>query len=225
MKIRIGEFIRNRRRERNISQEALAEEFGVSVQAVSKWETGASFPDITLLPTIAEYFDADLNELFFCSKSESQRISLDEIKDDEKLRIVQLKGRKILSVDKYDPSIRIMLKTQSDKTNDKPTVNVEIWGNADIQGDINGNLSARQGVNCGRVEGNVTTESGVNCGGVGGNVDAGCGVNCGHVKGSVNSGGGVNCGGIGGDVTASHDIHCSEIKGDVSCQGNIFYEK
>lgn len=225
MKIRIGEFIRNRRRERNTSQEALAEKFGVSVQAVSKWETGASFPDITLLPTIAEYFDADLNELFFCSKSESQRISLDEIKDDEKLRIVQLKGRKILSVDQYDPSVRIMLKTQSYKPNDKPTVNVEIWGNADIQGDINGDLSARQGVNCGRVEGNVTAESGVNCGGVGGNVDAGCGVNCGHIEGNVDAGGGVNCGGIGGDVTASNDIHCSEIKGDVSCNGNIIYEK
>ena len=50
MEIKISDVIRNKRHEMNISQEALGEIFGVTVQAVSKWETGISYPDITMLP-------------------------------------------------------------------------------------------------------------------------------------------------------------------------------
>lgn len=40
MEIRINEVIKNKRRSMNVSQEVLAERLGVTVQAVSKWETG-----------------------------------------------------------------------------------------------------------------------------------------------------------------------------------------
>ena len=44
------------RKQRNLTQEQIAETLGVSCQAVSKWETNSSYPDITLLPSVADYF-------------------------------------------------------------------------------------------------------------------------------------------------------------------------
>ena len=60
----IGNQIKTFRLEKKVKQEELAEYLGVSAQAVSKWETGASTPDITLLPGIATYFGVAIDELF-----------------------------------------------------------------------------------------------------------------------------------------------------------------
>ena len=65
LEIKISEVIRNNRKKADISQETFAEAMGVSVQAVSKWETGMSYPDITMLPKISEYFKLSIDELFF----------------------------------------------------------------------------------------------------------------------------------------------------------------
>lgn len=61
--IRIGSKIASKRRERGITQEELATFLGVSKPAVSKWESGQSYPDITLLPVIATYFNMTVDEL------------------------------------------------------------------------------------------------------------------------------------------------------------------
>lgn len=53
MNLKIGEVIVNRRKEKGLTQEQLAEAVGVSTPAVSKWETGNTYPDITLLAPIA----------------------------------------------------------------------------------------------------------------------------------------------------------------------------
>jgi len=63
MKITIGDNIRRLRREMNITQEALAEWLNLSVTAVSKWERGETYPDITLLFPLAEFFGISLDEL------------------------------------------------------------------------------------------------------------------------------------------------------------------
>ena len=63
MTITLGENIRKKRTEQGITQEQLAEALEVSPQAVSRWENEASFPDITLLPVIAGYFDVTVDEL------------------------------------------------------------------------------------------------------------------------------------------------------------------
>ena len=55
--------IRAKRVNRNVTQEELAAALGVSNQAVSKWERGESYPDITLLPRMALYFETTLDEL------------------------------------------------------------------------------------------------------------------------------------------------------------------
>jgi transcriptional regulator with XRE-family HTH domain len=59
VKLKIAELRKNR----GIGQQELADVLGVSFQSVSKWETGTSMPDITLLPNIAEYFDVSIDEL------------------------------------------------------------------------------------------------------------------------------------------------------------------
>ena len=53
----------NLRKERKITQENLANYLGVTKAAVSKWELNQSYPDITLLPIIASYFDISIDDL------------------------------------------------------------------------------------------------------------------------------------------------------------------
>ena len=250
MEIKISEVIRIHRKQADISQETFAEAMGVSVQAVSKWETGMSYPDITMLPKISEYFKISIDELFF---GENPAVEYGGIPDDGKLRIIQFLGSKMLKKSNYDRNVRIMLEIPEfpDKV-----INAEIWGSADIDGDIGGNASAGDGINCGSVGGSVSAGDGVNCGSVGGDVAAGDGINCGSVGGDVAAGDGVNCGSVGGDVTAGDNVQCGNIgrnvnagcdincvdiygnaeasngnirchiiNGDVSCGGDIIYEK
>lgn len=70
----IGNKIKALRKERGITQEQLAENIGVTFQAVSKWETGIALPDITLAPVLASYFGVSMDTLF--------EFSLDKIKED-----------------------------------------------------------------------------------------------------------------------------------------------
>ena len=62
--VNIGEIIAKLRKEADLTQEALANMLGVSAQAISKWETGTTMPDIMLLPIIADVFDTDIDTLF-----------------------------------------------------------------------------------------------------------------------------------------------------------------
>ena len=67
----VGKNIRSLRCKRQINQEDLAETMGVTVQAISKWETGKANPDIMLLPKLAEYFGVTMERLFFVNESEN----------------------------------------------------------------------------------------------------------------------------------------------------------
>lgn len=60
---RIGNFLRELRKEKGITQEQLAEELHVSSRTVSRWETGSNMPDISLLVDIAEFFGVGIPEL------------------------------------------------------------------------------------------------------------------------------------------------------------------
>ena len=64
MEIKMGEKIKTLRKQKNISQEVLAQALGVSFQAVSKWETGTCMPDVTLIPAIAAFLEVSTDELF-----------------------------------------------------------------------------------------------------------------------------------------------------------------
>ena len=60
----VARTIARLRRERGMTQEALAERIGVSPQTVSKWETQATCPDVALLPVIADVFEVSIDALF-----------------------------------------------------------------------------------------------------------------------------------------------------------------
>ena len=63
MKIRISENIRSFRKERGLTQEQLAEVFGVTVGAVSKWESGMSVPEVEMILELAEFFEVSVDVL------------------------------------------------------------------------------------------------------------------------------------------------------------------
>lgn len=62
--IKLGEKIKTLRKEKNISQDILAQYLGVTFQAVSKWENETAMPDVTLIPAIAAFFGVSTDELF-----------------------------------------------------------------------------------------------------------------------------------------------------------------
>jgi transcriptional regulator with XRE-family HTH domain len=62
-KLNISKCIVQKRKEKGITQEKLAEYIGVSKASVSKWESGQSYPDILLLPELATFFNVSVDEL------------------------------------------------------------------------------------------------------------------------------------------------------------------
>lgn len=76
---RIGAFLRELRRGRGLTQQQIAEEFGVTVRTVSRWETGSNLPDIDLLLLLADYYEVDLKELL--SGSRKDETMEDEMKE------------------------------------------------------------------------------------------------------------------------------------------------
>lgn len=81
----LGARIVKYRKEKGLTQEAMAEQMGVSSQAVSKWENDVSCPDISLLPQLSRVLGVTTDELLTGNSSgvkvvpEAQRKSLDEL--------------------------------------------------------------------------------------------------------------------------------------------------
>jgi len=63
----IGNQIKQLRLRRGVTQEVLAKHFGLTAQAISKWECGSAAPDIELLPALSAYFGVTIDELFALS--------------------------------------------------------------------------------------------------------------------------------------------------------------
>ena len=60
---KIGNFLKELRKEKNITQEDLAEELNVSNRTVSRWENGNNMPDISLLTQIAQFYNVSIPEI------------------------------------------------------------------------------------------------------------------------------------------------------------------
>lgn len=60
---KIGEFLRELRREKGFTQEQLAEVLLVSGRTVSRWETGTNMPDLSILIQMAEFYDVEIKEI------------------------------------------------------------------------------------------------------------------------------------------------------------------
>ena len=61
---KIGAFIAEKRKEKNLTQAKLAEKLGITDRAVSKWETGRSLPDASVMPELCAELGVTLNDLF-----------------------------------------------------------------------------------------------------------------------------------------------------------------
>ena len=76
MKLNIGDNLKLLRLQKGLTQEHLADIFGVSAQAVSRWENNTSYPDITLLPGLAIFFNTSVDAI----------VGMDELRKEETLR-------------------------------------------------------------------------------------------------------------------------------------------
>ncbi len=72
MTIYFGENLKKFRKEKEMTQETLADFLGVSFQAVSKWERGETYPDITMLPVIASFFSVSTDDLLGVDKVQKE---------------------------------------------------------------------------------------------------------------------------------------------------------
>ncbi len=100
MDIIITENLKKFRRDNGNTQEDLANHLKISIQAVSKWERGEGFPDITLLPGIAIYYGKTVDELLGC----------DQIRRDEKIEEYMTLYNKNGNEGKIEDNISLMRK-------------------------------------------------------------------------------------------------------------------
>lgn len=70
---KIGRFLAQLRKEKNLTQEALGQKLGVTNKTISRWENGNYMPDIEMLKLLSEEFDVSMNELV-----SGERISAEE---------------------------------------------------------------------------------------------------------------------------------------------------
>ena len=103
------------RKQRHLTQEQLANELGLTFQAISKWENGLSCPDISLLPQLAEIFGVTIDDLFREQTEESvqettaEEPSAAEKKEEEKAE-EKNPDRMTLEISGEDKDVRKMLK-------------------------------------------------------------------------------------------------------------------
>ncbi len=74
MQINLADKLKSLRKEKNISQEKLAQYLNVSYQAVSKWENSTTYPDISLLPEIARFFGITVDELLQAERVDEEQL-------------------------------------------------------------------------------------------------------------------------------------------------------
>ncbi len=98
MELMIGDKLKKLRRDRDLTQEEVATHLGISFQAISKWERGDGYPDITMLPTLANYFGVSIDEL----------IGMDEISAANKLDEINQKWQKNRESGKHKENVELM---------------------------------------------------------------------------------------------------------------------
>lgn len=202
MEFSLGKQIVYFRKQQGMTQEQLANQLGVTNQAVSKWELDQSCPDVQLLPQLADVFGITLDELFGRTKQAPVIEGL-PWEDDGELRAVLYVGR---ALQKHTP----LKRGQQEKTlvefhYDGPALSVASEFSVSC-GDVMGSVSAGDGVNCGTVYGSVTAGDGIVCGNIGGNAGAGDSINCGSIGGNAKAGDSIYCTSVGGDACASDGI-------------------
>ena len=114
MKITLKDMLKKLRIEKGITQEALAKHLYISAQSVGKWERGEGYPDITLLPKIALFFDTTVDNL----------LGLQEARIQEKIEKYKKESHEFLMVGKCQEAYELWEKAYSEFPNNE-TVKVQ----------------------------------------------------------------------------------------------------
>lgn len=154
--MKLGSNIRTLRQRRGLTQEQVSVALGVTPQAVSKWETGANTPDISLLPGLAALFEVTIDALFSLEVPHLQQGTLPR-EDDGVIRIVQMRGNRVLAVTPGitpdSPPIEIAFPRDcNDRTQ---YFRVEVYGHVVADGSINGDVVCHQSIQCAQINGDV----------------------------------------------------------------------
>lgn len=220
---KISENIAKHRKAAGLTQEALAEKLGVTFQAVSKWETAKSSPDIDILPELADIFACTIDDLFGREYINSTVLPWE---DDATVRCVVFEGRKLLEKSSYEKDFTVRLV--GDAKNITASCNLAVEGSVsgdcvaghtmnvgcDVCGDCNAGHSIAVGCD---VNGDVNTGHTVGVGGdVNGDIDCGANVS---VDGDL-CGFKVNCRdlNIDGDFMVKSDVR---VEGSLTAGKNV----
>ena len=144
-----------------------------------------------------------------------QRLEKIELPDDGKIRIFQCIGNRVITQNELEGKSKkdvpvIPLAIETDQM-PKGNLCIEIWGSAQIEGFIQGDVSAGTSVTCEGVQGDINAGGSVTCESVQGDVNAGGSVTCESVQGDVNAGGSVTCEGVQGDINVGGAVTCDGV--------------
>ena len=89
---KIGRFIATCRKEQNLIQASLAEKLGITDRAVSKWETGRSLPDASIMLELCDLLKININELFT-----GERIDMDQYKEMAEQHLLEMRKQEELT--------------------------------------------------------------------------------------------------------------------------------
>ena len=234
------------RKKQNLTQEALAQKLGVTNQSVSKWESAQCYPDISLIPKLAEIFEISIDELFGKVPTIVGLNDVFSLRDDV-FRVVVVKGKRIVDIKDITKTVYITFPKNCNETT-RQYFKVEVFGNICCDASINGDVVSHGNIECNQLNGDIKGSEGNNisikCSTISGDIRCFGSIECDQINGDATTfysnlicngniggdartfyGGNINCKNITSDtVNCSGDITCSKIEGDVSCQGNIIYK-
>lgn len=212
----IGANIARLRKEKNMTQDQLANLMGISFQAVSKWENGLSSPDVSSFPMLADVFGVTIDELFGRDAGRREAPAAepenDELPwpDNDCLYAVLYHGHTLIGSGDVTKSKKIEFCYEG------PALNIHSEFNVSVDGDVQGSIEAGGAVSCDAVGGDIRTVGSVTCDSVNGSVNAGGIVTCDNIRGDVKAGGSVTCDNIAGSVTAGANVTCDTVGGSVT---------
>lgn len=191
------------RKQHHLTQEEVAEYLGVTFQAVSKWETARSAPDLSLLPMLADLFGCSIDALFGRTH-DGTALVMNGLpwEHDDVYRAALFKGQELIH---NGDALRKFTFVIEAETVEHLTVN----GNADLHGNVhegctvNGNL---------KIDGDIIGDCGV-----GNNATV-----SGDIIGEPSVGNNLTVKGeVTGDCTAGNNVTAGSVKGDCSAGGNL----
>ncbi len=107
-KIKIGEKIRLLRKKNDVTQDKLADYLGVTPQAVSRWESGVCYPEMNVLPAIADYFSVSMDELLCYNNAQKEA----------RVRAYREEVEHLLDLDRVTDALDLLRRAMADVPSD-----------------------------------------------------------------------------------------------------------